>query len=274
MIDYRYLKAFLLTASYSSFSRAALELKIAQSAVSRQIKLLEETLGTELIVRSSKKVLLTTQGKELYLAVKNFDHQAENIFKSSKSGPLRIGALHGLLEDWLTPLLPAYFKKYERPMHIEVGPISKLRQGIEAGEFDCIFSTDNIQSELLTSLKIFDETNVLISKEEINLKQLTDYRWITYVEVDHIHKLCKGPHNKIISVNSLTSIVNLVRSGVGIAVVPDHVLKKNERLFVTKLPQLKKSEVFMTTLNTQHLPLHLQELLELINLEEKKFGDN
>ena len=42
MLDFRYLKAFMLTAKYSSFSKAAEELNIAQSAVSRQIKLLEE----------------------------------------------------------------------------------------------------------------------------------------------------------------------------------------------------------------------------------------
>ena len=48
MLDFRYLKAFMLTAKYSSFSKAAEELNIAQSAVSRQIKLLEDALGTDL----------------------------------------------------------------------------------------------------------------------------------------------------------------------------------------------------------------------------------
>ena len=60
-MEYRYLKAFLLTAEHSSFSKAAQLLSIAQSAVSRQIKLLEESLGEELIIRSSKKVILTTK---------------------------------------------------------------------------------------------------------------------------------------------------------------------------------------------------------------------
>ena len=64
MIDFRYLKAFILTAKYASFSKAAEELNIAQSAVSRQIKLLEDTLGEELIIRSSKKVVLSEKGKE------------------------------------------------------------------------------------------------------------------------------------------------------------------------------------------------------------------
>ncbi|WP_393096157.1 LysR family transcriptional regulator, partial [Halobacteriovorax sp. ZH3_bin.1] len=44
-MDYRYLRAFTLTAKYLSFSKAAAELKIAQSAVSRQVKLLEESMN-------------------------------------------------------------------------------------------------------------------------------------------------------------------------------------------------------------------------------------
>lgn len=62
-MDYRYLKAFILTARNSSFSKAAEELKIAQSAVSRQIKLLEESVGEELIIRSSKKSSADSKGQ-------------------------------------------------------------------------------------------------------------------------------------------------------------------------------------------------------------------
>lgn len=269
MLDYRYLKAFLLTARYSSFSKAAAELKIAQSAVSRQIKLLEETLGVELIIRSSKKMLLTPEGKELFLAIKSFNDNAQNIFKNNNNKTLKMGALHGLLENWLVPLLPHYFKKYERPIDIQVGLVPELKKKIENGEFDCIFSNENIQSELLTSLKLFNETTILISKDEVDLKRLNHYRWITYNQFDHLHLLSKTPSKKIISVNSLTSVVNLVRSGLGIAVVPDHVLKKNDRLFISQLPQLKKSEIYMTTLNRKSLPLHLQELLEIIKNNKK-----
>lgn len=269
MLDYRYLKAFLLTASYNSFSKAAEELKIAQSAVSRQIKLLEESLGVELIIRSSKKMLLTPQGKELLFAIKNFDLETQNIFKNNNNRDLRIGALHGLLENWLAPLLPHYFKKYERPVHIKVGLVSELKKKIEAGDFDCIFSTENIQSELLTSLKLFNETTILISKDDVNLKYLNHYRWITYNQFDHLHLLSKIPSKKIISANSLTTVVNLVRAGLGIAVVPDHILKKNDRLLTYQLPQLKKSEIYITTLNSKNLPLHLQELLEIIKNNSK-----
>jgi len=99
-MDYRYLKAFLLTAQHKSFSRAAEELHIAQSAVSRQIKLLEESLDDELIIRSSKKVLLTESGQQLYRATLHFDKITQDIFLSTNTTPLKVGTLHGLLETW------------------------------------------------------------------------------------------------------------------------------------------------------------------------------
>ena len=89
-MDYRYLKAFLLTAEFSSFSRAAEILKIAQSAVSRQIKLLEETLGEELIIRSSKKVLLTAKGQQLYLVAKSFIVRLSISLKKRITAPSRL----------------------------------------------------------------------------------------------------------------------------------------------------------------------------------------
>ncbi|MBC7690205.1 MAG: LysR family transcriptional regulator, partial [Methylotenera sp.] len=47
MVDYRYLKAFLAAANYLNFTRAAEELKISVSALSRQISLLEQSCSTE-----------------------------------------------------------------------------------------------------------------------------------------------------------------------------------------------------------------------------------
>ena len=152
-MDYRYLKAFLLTDEYLSFSKAAEKLSIAQSAVSRQIKLLEESLGLELIIRSSKKIILTHKGQELYMAAKSFDKVTTDIFEQEDTRPLKIGVLHGLLETWLSPILSKYYKKYDRNCYIQVEEPKALREGMHEGKFDVIFSIDNVQSDLISSLK-------------------------------------------------------------------------------------------------------------------------
>ncbi|MEI8346228.1 MAG: LysR family transcriptional regulator [Pseudomonadota bacterium] len=264
MVDYRYLKAFLLTAQFLSFSKAAQILKIAQSAVSRQIKLLEESVGEELILRSSKKILLTHKGQELYLASLNFDKMALDIFQKEDTRPMNVGILHGLLETWCNPVLIRYYKKYQRNMNIHIGNQPDLRKGLESGLYDLIFTTENIQSDLLSSLYLFDEHMVLISKKEVNTKKLHAYRWIVYGDLDNIYKLSKTSSNEVLTVDSITTIVNLVKNQLGIAVVPDHVLKPGDGLKVYEMPELKKSEIYMATLNYKTMPKYLKEIAELV----------
>ncbi|MCR9206031.1 MAG: LysR family transcriptional regulator [Halobacteriovoraceae bacterium] len=263
-MDYRYLKAFLLTAQHESFSKAADSLKIAQSAVSRQIKLLEESVGEELIIRSSKKVILTDKGNALYMAAQHFDKLSHEIFDKEDDRPVRVGILHGLLKNWFIPRLGKFFKKGSRAFEVNVGTQKELRQGIEEGKFDVIFSSENIQSELISSLKLFDERLVLISRENVNKKKLQDYRWIVYSEEDNIYKLSKKLPEQIISVKDIHSIVDLVKAHVGIAVVPDHVLKKTDALVVQDITGLDQAEIFMTTLNYKNMPASLRELSELV----------
>lgn len=263
-MDYRYLKAFILTAQHASFSKAAESLNIAQSAVSRQIKLLEDGIGEELIIRSSKKVLLTHKGRELFIAAQHFDKVALDIFEKEDKRPIRVGILHGLLKNWFTPILIKFYKKYERNMDIDIQDQGLLIKGIEEGNYDVVFSTSNIQSELISSLKLFDEKLVLISKEEVNKKKLHEYRWIVYSQTDNLFKVSKKHSDSIIIVDSITTIVDLVKNNVGIAIVPDHVLKKNDNLQVQDVTGLEKSEIFMTTLNYKTMPAHLKELASLV----------
>lgn len=263
-MDYRYLKAFLLTAQFESFSKAAEALSIAQSAVSRQIKLLEETLGEELIIRSSKKIILTHKGEELFAAASHFDRMASDIFQREDNRPLTVGILSGLLKNWFLPIVVRYYKKYSRNLNIRIEDQPELRSGIEEGKYDAIFSTENIQSELVTSLKLFDEKFVLISKGELNKRKLHEERWIVFGEGDHLFELSKKRSDHIVSVESISAIVGLVSSGVGIAVVPDHVLKKGHGLTVSELPGQNHSEIYLSTLNFRSHPAPIRELLDVI----------
>ena len=60
------------------------------------------------------------------------------------------------------------------------------------------------------------------------------------------------------------TIVNLVKQDVGVAVVPDHVIKKNDNLIVTELPEFKASNIYMATLNYKTLPRYIDELFGVI----------
>lgn len=263
-LDYRYLKAFMVTSRYLNFSKAALELNIAQSAVSRQIKLLEESVGQQLIIRSSKKVLLTENGMALVKELGAFENNLQNIFFGHMNKTIRVGILHGLLETWFNDVMVDFAKSSQHQLSVEVNSLENLKDKLHNGKYDLIFTTENIQSELVSSLKLFDEKMVLVSKNEINPKEADHYPWIVYSEQDHLFQLYKKRSQKIIVVNSITTIQKLVNKGVGIAIVPDHTLDKNSSLKVYELKGLAKQHIHLSSLNFKAMPEHIRTLVDMI----------
>lgn len=263
-IDYRYLKAFMVTSRYLNFSRAAQELNIAQSAVSRQIKLLEESVGEQLIIRSSKKVLLTEKGQSLLEELDHFEGRLQDIFFGHMNKTIKVGILHGLLETWFNDIMVEFSRTNQHQMIVEVNSLDMLKEKLQSGKYDIIFTTENIQSEIVSSLKLFEEKMVLVSKGEINPKNAHDYTWIVYSDQDHLFHLSKKRSNKTIVVNSMTTILKLVRKGVGIAIIPDHMVEPEMQLRKYDLKGLSKEHIHLSSLNFRSMPDHIKQLVEMI----------
>jgi DNA-binding transcriptional LysR family regulator len=263
-IDYRYLKAFLLTAKYLNFSKAAQELNIAQSAVSRQIKLLEESFGEQLIIRSSKKVILTEKGKALNLSIQRFEEMTMEIVKSGSAGHIKVGILHGLLETWFINVARDFLTKTPHQLTITVDSPSNLKNALIDGKIDIIFTTENIQSDLVTSLRLFEEKLVIISKKEIDPKKLENYPWVVYGEGDFLFEQSRNYSKQIITIKSITAMIRLVTEGVGIAIVPDHTLNDKDKVHRYEVKGLKRPQIHLSTLNFETMPKHLDDLIHLI----------
>lgn len=263
-LDYRYLRAFYLTAKYLNFSRAAEKLSIAQSAVSRQIKLLEESMGQQLIVRSSKKVLLTNAGKTMYRSIEQFEQMIAKITDNFGAQVIRIGILHGLLENWFLKVIEEFTRKTIHELKIEIDTPQNLKQHLLDGKLDLIITTENIQSELISSLRIFEEQLVIVSKNPIDLKKVHEYTWITYSENDFLFDLYKKHSNRVLTISSITTVLKLAEMGVGIAIVPSHMLKKNSPLQKYEVKVAGNPRIHVATHNFQAMPIHLEQLIEII----------
>lgn len=263
-LDYRYLKAFMVTSRYLNFSKAAQELNIAQSAVSRQIKLLEASVGDQLIIRSSKKVLLTEKGQALLNELGHFEGKVQDIFFGHMNKTIRVGILQGVLETWFNDIMVEFTKNSKHQLMVEVNTLDQLKEKLHNGKYDLIFTTENIQSELASSLKLFEEKMVLISKTEINPKEASEYPWIVYSEQDHLFQLNKKRSNKIIVVNSITTILKLVKRGVGIAIVPEHTIDQDQHLKTYDLKGLQKGYIHLSSLNFKTMPEHIKQLVDVI----------
>jgi len=101
------LRGFRSAARYLSFTRAAQDLFVTQSAISREIKTLEEQLGQPLFRRVNRTLQLTPAGEELYRAadetITQLDVVVERIAGASKV--VTVTTTTGLASLWLVPRL-------------------------------------------------------------------------------------------------------------------------------------------------------------------------
>lgn len=108
----RSLHAFEAAARHGSFKAAAAELGVTPTAVSHQIRLLEETCGRPLFQRRPRPLVLTSAGARLFPALRNgFDVLAGAIAALSEPdarGPLRVTSPSAFASRWLVPRLPKW----------------------------------------------------------------------------------------------------------------------------------------------------------------------
>jgi LysR family transcriptional regulator, glycine cleavage system transcriptional activator len=121
------LKAFEASARRKSITEAANELAVTQSAISKQIKTLEEYLGLKLFERKYQRIALTKQA-EIYLpsiqAAFETIEQATNhlLGHSNKTENLRLNLLPSLSNRWLIPMLNDFKKSHPKiAINLEMG---------------------------------------------------------------------------------------------------------------------------------------------------------
>lgn len=108
--------AFEASARHQSFTAAAAELHLTQSAVSRQIRALEERLGTELFVRERQTVRLSAAGQayaqEIRAALVRISHATLGFRTNPQGGSLNLAILPTFGTRWLAPRLPQFFSAH------------------------------------------------------------------------------------------------------------------------------------------------------------------
>lgn len=109
------LRGFEAAARHLSFTHAAQELFITQSAVSRQIKTLEERLGVALFVRGARGIVMTEAGERLYRAVSTALAQVQEAIAALSGGApctVTVSCTLAFCSLWLVPRLSAFQKAH------------------------------------------------------------------------------------------------------------------------------------------------------------------
>jgi LysR family glycine cleavage system transcriptional activator len=153
------LRAFAAAGRHLSFQRAASELSVTPTAISHQIKRLEDDLGVQLFRRLTRKLQLTEAGRALLPEVAGaFDKLAsavERLKASGDSGTLTISAIITLAYRWLAPRLPKFQMRHP-----------KFEVRLEASQRLVDFTRDEVDVAIrhgagqwpgLTAIKLFED---------------------------------------------------------------------------------------------------------------------
>lgn len=262
MIETSQLQTLVAVSKARSFSKAAEELGVTQSAISQSIKNLESKLEIKIFKRSGKFVVLTSEGERLYQLGIQFISQMEETLdhlreeRDEMRGKVRIGTLTGIGKTWLAREIVEYAK--ENPhlqLNVRMGHQEDLLSDFELNKLDILVMPEDdlpvigereFFLEEISTLVVPVEMKESFEQKKLTLSSLEELPTILFEQNDHLFmKWCRSKFNGIpkklnvrFSVNSHGHMLQAVHMGLGIAVVPNHVL--NRSYFKDKVVTLGK----------------------------------
>lgn len=147
-MELRQINTFVRVAQFKSFSKAAESLGYSQSAVTVQIRMLEEELHTRLFDRMGKRIALTDPGEQFLARAYEVLNEVNKARLSvadegALHGRLHIGTIESLCYSKLPAILRVYWQRHpEVVIHTTIGEPEALIQRMEQGELDLIYILD------------------------------------------------------------------------------------------------------------------------------------
>jgi DNA-binding transcriptional LysR family regulator len=261
MSSIRLLKTFLAVAGEGSFAAAAPRVALTQAAVGQQMRALEAELRRPLFERQGKAVVLTDAGRDLVPAVRKLVAQYEQLLAAAPSPDAMAGTVQlGAVVSAVRPLIQATLALKDRhpalELHVSAAKSMELVSRVAAGELDAAIAVrepGTARPELVWT-PLYAEPMVLVvprNTEDAPLRTLLQrHRFIRFDRSQHtgqlvertLHRLRAKPQ-EFLELNAIESIVELVRSGLGIAILPllrDGRWAADPRLRVIEIPKAEE----------------------------------
>lgn len=261
-MDWDKLRIFHAVADAGSLTHAGERLNLSQSAVSRQIRGLEEQLNTNLFHRHARGLILTEQGELLFDATsamtKRVDAASARIRDSEEEvfGELRVTTTTGFGTLWLAPRLSKLYEKYpdlkvdlmleERVLDLpmrEADVAIRLKEPSQA---------DLVRKRLMTVRMCLYSSPAYLEARGTpeRLEDLADHRLICQntdsdqvgAGLSLIQQLMLYDIKSLLTVNNYFGVLQAVLNDLGIGVLPDYLLQDFPNL-VRVLPDIESAEV-------------------------------
>ncbi len=242
MKDLHQLKIFLKVAEVGSVGKASAQLRIAQPALSRQIRLLEEEAGTPLFTRQWRGMKLTAAGAELRRsisgAVRELDQALSNIRSLSEtpSGHVRFGLVSTLnngIAGRIAARVAAEFP--EISLTLTDGFSLHLIEWLHRGDLDFAIVCGSAMDLHMTADELLVDELVLVGSLQsdldpsrpVSVKDLADMPLVLPGNPNGMRRIVESAASKMrtklnvrFEGNSLNMLIELAAAGIGYAVVP------------------------------------------------------
>ena len=250
-MELRQLQHFVAVAEEEHFTRAARRVNIVQSALSSSVRALEEELGGKLFVRSTRQVRLTATGRvflEKARAVLDAVHEARDAvaaIQGLKQGTLSIGTVQSLPAFLDLPSLLAEFHAQHPGVEVRLcqGSSSHLLDRIRSGWLDLAFlplfePPDDVATTMIACdalVVVCPPAHALAGRKDVRIADLAqeafvDFEpgWGTRRLVDHEFAKAGVTRRTAFEVSDLTTLLDLVRRGLGVALIPEAIAEANK----------------------------------------------
>ncbi|MEQ3625474.1 MAG: LysR family transcriptional regulator [Celeribacter sp.] len=247
-IEFRHLRTIKAIHEAGGLAKAADQLNITQSALSHQIKGLEDQAGVELFVRRSKPMRLSAAGQRLLRTAEKIlpevaalEEEFSNL-RAGKSGRLHIAIECHACFEWLFPVLEEFRKAWpEVDVDIRPGLAFGALPALQREEVDLVVSSDPETLPGVDFTPLFDYEPVFVAsarhplaaKDWITAEDFREETLITYpverARLDVFTELltpAKVEPRALRQVELTAVILLLVASNRGVAVLPDWVVRE------------------------------------------------
>jgi DNA-binding transcriptional LysR family regulator len=261
-MDWDKLRIFHAVADAGSLTHAGDTLHLSQSAVSRQIRALEEALNTTLFHRHARGLILTEQGELLFDATRSMNKRLEaaaaRIRDSEEEvfGELKVTTTIGFGTLWLAPRLPKLYEKYpelkidlmleERVLDLPMREADVAIRMKEPSQADLIRKRlMSIRMQLYASEAYLAERGQLNEIEDIGqhrLLSLSPSSPQVSAGAAMVQHLLTYDIPSLLTVNNYFGVLQAVLNNLGVGVLPDYVTEDFPDL-VRVLPEFESGEV-------------------------------
>lgn len=261
-MDWDKLRIFHAVADAGSLTHAGDALHLSQSAVSRQVRALEDSLNTTLFHRHARGLILTEQGELLFDAttamIKRIDAATARIRDSEEEvfGELRVTTTHGFGALWLAPRLSKLYAKYpelnidlmleERVLDLPMREADVAIRMKEPSQADLVRKRlMSIRMRLYASPEYLDANGVLNQMDDIRNHRLICQN-LSAAQVSAgqalVQHLLSFEPPATLTVNNYFGVLQAVISNLGIGVLPDYIIEDFPNV-KRVLPEVESVEV-------------------------------